>query len=394
MGTFNKWRLILQPNDSSPLQKYVPTDQHQFRGLFCSKPFKWFEVTGWDQTKRKGDVFLCCPSWLDVPIGSMESQAVEEIWNSPTAQKLRRSILDGSFEYCNADRCPFLQTVSGPVQAINEVSDPDLKRVISENLTVLPYGPREINCSYDKSCNLSCPTCRTEKIIEIEHEDEILAIQEKLKSQALHDAESIYVTGSGDAFGSPYFRQLIRTLNPDEMPRLKWIHLHTNGLLWTPENWKRIPERVRALIKTAEISIDAATPGTYAINRRGGNYEKLLKNLEFIASLRKAGPLESVTISMVVQENNFQEMVDFVWLGQRFGFDTVYFSQLVNWGTFTDEEYRRRAVHRRDHPRHSDFIEILNDDIFKELIVYLGNLTEILTKVDAPRGLPQGAIDG
>jgi MoaA/NifB/PqqE/SkfB family radical SAM enzyme len=306
----------------------------------------------------------------------MKSQSVKEIWNSPTAQKLRRSILDGSFEYCNATRCPFLQTVSGPVQTINEVSDPDLKKVISENITVLSYGPKEINCSYDKSCNLSCPSCRNEKIIEIELEDEILAIQEKLKSQALHDAETIYVTGSGDAFGSPYFRKLIRTLDPDEMPRLKRIHLHTNGLLWTPENWKRIPEQVRALITTAEISIDAATTGTYAINRRGGNFEKLLKNLEFIASLHKLGPLGSVTISMVVQENNIHEMVDFVRLGQRFGFDTVYFSQLVNWGTFTDEEYRRRAVHRREHPRHSEFIEVLKKDIFKEQIVYLGNLTE------------------
>ena len=38
-------------------------------------------------------------------------------------------------------------------------------------------------------------------------------------------------------------------------------------------------------------------------------------------------------------------MPDFLRLAQRIGADEVYFSQLVNWGTFSVEEYARRAVH-------------------------------------------------
>jgi pyruvate-formate lyase-activating enzyme len=343
--------------------------------LFCSKPFQWFEVSGW--YRPKGDVFLCCPTWLERPIGNIQSQTVEQIWNGKPAQEIRRSILDGTFEFCNRSRCPFLQTVSGPVQPVADVVDERLKDVIEKKVTKLPYGPREINCTYDKSCNLSCPSCRTELIVETEHKDEILAIQDKLKDQAFKDVEMLYITGSGDPFGSPFFYRLLRTLRRADVPRLRRLHLHTNAQLWTPRAWAGISDDVRPLIRSAEISIDAARAETYAVNRRRGNFERLLENLEFVSVLRRDGPLADVTISMVVQENNFPEMPEFVRLGKRLRFDTVYFSRLVNWGTFSDAEYRKRAVHQPPHPRYAELVELLQAEIFNDPIVNLGNLTEI-----------------
>jgi len=78
--------------------------------------------------------------------------------------------------------------------------------VIREGLTVLPYGPREVNCAHDRACNLSCPSCRTELIIKTSRREEILSIRRKLDNEALADAETLYITGSGDPFGSPLFR--------------------------------------------------------------------------------------------------------------------------------------------------------------------------------------------
>lgn len=345
--------------------------------LFCSKPFTWFEVSQGTEVDHKGDVYMCCPAWLDTSIGNLKNQSVDEIWNGKKAQNIRRSILDGSFEYCSASKCPFLQTVSGPVQLVEDVEDQDLQKVIEDKLVVLPKGPKEINCSYDRSCNLSCPTCREEVIVERENEEQILAIQQKIRSEALPDARFLYITGSGDPFGSPFFKKWLQTMEKAEMPNLDEIRLHSNAQLWTPAIWETIPDEVRPLIKSAEISIDAATSETYAINRRGGDFIKLLRNLEFISSLRQHGPLQSVTISMVVQENNFKEMPDFVRLGQRFGFDVVYFSQLVNWGTFSDAEFTSRAVHLPSHPKYSELVALLGDEIFNSPVANLGNLTEV-----------------
>lgn len=342
--------------------------------LFCSKPFEWFEVT---QLNGRGGVYLCCPSWLDTTVGNIQQKSVDDIWNGEEAQEIRRSILDGSFRYCNYKRCAFLQTESGPVQKIEDVTDRDLKAAVDGERTVLPYGPKKIICTYDQSCNLSCPSCREDVIVETEHEQKIVNIQDKLQSEALKDADYLHITGSGDPFGSPYFRKWLQTMNKEEMPKLKQLHLQTNAQLWTPRMWSTIPENIREVITSTDIGIDAASPETYSINRRGGNFEQLLKNLEFISTLRKNGPLKSLKISMVVQANNFREMPDFVKLGYRFGVDHIYFSQLVNWGTFSEKEFRDRAVHFLTHPTHSEFAHLLQDEIFERSKVNLGNLTEI-----------------
>jgi len=161
------------------------------------------------------------------------------------------------------------------------------------------------------------------------------------------------------------------------MPRLRAIRLQTNALLWTSEMWATIPRGIRELVRYADISIDAASPATYRTNRRGGNFEKLLENLVFVASLRTGGPLEWLGISMVVQENNFKEMRDFVHLGKRLGADTVYFQQLVNWGTFAETEFLSRSIHRASHPRHGELREILQEAIFDDPVCQLGNLSDL-----------------
>jgi len=342
--------------------------------LFCSKPFKWFEVSRWDE---EGDAFLCCPSWLSKPIGNLTRQSVAELWNGPVAQEIRASILDGSFRYCNGELCPYLQTTSGPVQRVEDLTDPELLEVLRHGKTRLEYGPRQINCSYDRSCNLSCPSCRTAVIVDVAGKDRILSIENRLRTEALSDAELLYITGSGDPFGSPFFRRWLQTMRLAEMPRLQTIRLHSNGLLWTPKMWATIDAGVRHLIRQAEISIDAAEAETYAVNRRGGSFDVLLRNLEFIAQLRMNGPLEWLGFSMVVQENNFEQMPAFVELGRRFGADTVYFGQLVDWGTFDSAELERRSVHRPSHPRHRELREILSHAAMDDPRVDLGNLTEL-----------------
>ena len=342
--------------------------------LFCSKPFTWFEIS---RGMREGDVFLCCPSWLDTPVGNLDDASVHEIWNGPAAQRIRESVLDGSFRYCSRERCPSLQTVTGPVQLARNVTDPLMRAIIDGEVTVLPYGPRDINCSYDRSCNLSCPSCRTQIIVETARRDQIRRIQQKVNDEALADAELLYITGSGDPFGSPFFRKWLRTMRRESMPKLRRIQFHTNATLWTPEMWETIAPDVRALVTSAQISIDAATPRTYAVNRRGGEFATLLRNLEFIATLRANGPLEWLELSMVVQDNNLNEMKDFVALGERFGVDRVAFSQIVNWGTFSEVEFQSRAVHVRAHPRYPALVEMLNDPVFDDPRVFLGNLSEL-----------------
>jgi hypothetical protein len=78
---------------------------------------------------------------------------------------------------------------------------------------------------------------------------------------------------------------------------------------------------------------------------------------------------------MVVQQNNFDEMIRFIEMGKRFHVDTVYSHHLVNWGTFSDQEFADRAIHLPNHPRHRELLEVLRDPVFEDPIVYVANLT-------------------
>jgi MoaA/NifB/PqqE/SkfB family radical SAM enzyme len=313
------------------------------------------------------------------PIGNIQHQSVDEIWNGEKAQEIRRSILDGSFKYCDRTRCPFLQTVSCEVQRVENVKDEELKTIIENQLTILPFGPREIDCSFDRSCNLSCPSCRAKVLIDSSHEYEIMNIQSRIEDQAMKDAHVLKISSSGDPFASPFYRKWLQTMNIIKMPNLKQILLHTNALLWTPEMWSTIPKATQEVVKSAIISIDAGRPVTYSINRQAGGFEKLLENLEFISILREQGPLKHVKISMVVQKNNFREMPDFLQIGKRFNFDSVFFSRLENWGTFSEEDYLDRAVHLPGHPLNPEFIDMLKNYISSDPTVHKGNLTALLS---------------
>jgi len=335
----------------------------------CTNPFEWFEI------HPDGRVFLCCPAWLKVPAGNLLETSVDGIWNGEAARQLRRSILDGSFGRCNRKRCPRLPAGAAPVRPLDEVEDAEVREAIRAKRTVLDYGPKKLNLCYDRSCNLACPSCRSGWLNAAGAERErVEKLTERLVGGAGAGAEILTLSGLGDPFGSAALLGLLRSFRSEDFPRLRRIDLHTNGQLWDEAMWRGLPA-VHPFVKATEISVDAASAATYALNRRGGDFDRLLRNLDFLATLPIA-----LKLSFVVQANNYREMPAFVDLGRRYG-SSLYFSQLVNWGTFSREEFRARAVHLPDHPEHPAFIGILRR-LAGMPAVDLGNLRPLL----APEG--------
>ena len=75
----------------------------KYYDFFCALPFEHFEVN------VHGDVYVCCPARLRKVIGNLKEQSIAEIWNSSAIQDIRSSILDGSYKYCNYQKCGVLQ---------------------------------------------------------------------------------------------------------------------------------------------------------------------------------------------------------------------------------------------------------------------------------------------
>ena len=126
---------------------------------FCGRPWEFLEIH--DDGGLK--VYNCCPNWVNHnDLGKMNYDTnFENIWNGEKSKEFRKSILDGSFKYCNRTECPMIQNGSLPDK--NDIRDGKhgeyYKKIIEDNV-LISENADFINLCYDVSCNLKCPSCR------------------------------------------------------------------------------------------------------------------------------------------------------------------------------------------------------------------------------------------
>ena len=61
-------------------------------------------------------------------------------------------------------------------------------------------------------------------------------------------------------------------------------------------------------------------------------------------------------------------------------FHSVDFQLVINWGTWSESDYRQKAIWKSDHPLYREFLEVLKDPIFNNPKVRLGNVAGVLTQ--------------
>lgn len=343
---------------------------------FCSRPFDYFEIGRTIETAGKTQSYLCCPAWVPVDLGDPAKTTIDEIWNSEKIQDIRKSIHDGSYKYCVKNLCPLISSNSLPDK--NDVEDPYLKDIIENETTKLSKGPRTLNFSNDRSCNLTCPSCRPGKIMLTSgpEYDTMVDLHESVIEQTLKDLEWMLFSSTGDPFASKMHRKMLLSIDGKNYPDLK-IQFTTNGLLLTPSMWKNL-HRIHNNIESIYISVDAARPETYRQTRRDGKLEDLLPNIIFLTEERKKGTFAYIELDFVVQTLNFREMKEFVLLGKELGVDRVLFQKISDWETYENDEFKAHAVHSEEHPYNKEFMDLLKDPIFKDPIVNMGNCSQYL----------------
>lgn len=348
-------------------------------GKFCYFPFQHVEIMhGWgdrnDGDIGYGNVHVCCMSLVSKPVGNYLEQSMEEIWNSKTAQDIRHSILDGSYKYCNHQLCPLIQS-----DTLTNVSDlnEQWSEVVANKQVVVSSLPQRYLLCFDRSCNLSCPSCRTHKIVHGQGKefDKATYLTEKLIedlfSKPHNNVVKLMITGSGDPFASKVYRRLIESINGADFPNLQ-LDLFTNGVLLTPEQWQKL-ERVHQNIAMISISIDAATAETYK-KVRGGDWSQLMENMSFLGELLKTGQIKNFETNFVVQKTNYHEMAQFVRLCNSKNVQAINFSPLVDWKTWESKEFKDQCVWRQDHPLLPNLINELRSPELSHPSVRLGAL--------------------
>lgn len=381
------------------------TEEELLKTHVCLQPFRHIELL-------KTNASLCCPTWLTKLLTYEKDENGDynyDVWNSQGAQEIRKSVLDGSYKYCDKNLCPHLNTLLSTGKSTGMFARTDSPTVEEikmhgqqqfhfpftdndgieiDNDPIVKTTPGSINFTFDRSCNFKCPSCRLETIMEKpEQVKEIDKIIDFINSDYSKDCRRIVITGSGDPFSSKSFRRFMFEFDPKKWPKLKTVYLVTNGKLFNKKNWDMM-KNIQPYITEVEISIDAGAKNTYENKTRiGGHWETLIENLKFISTI---DTIESLRISYIVQKDNYKEMslcADLIYdiFKERIQDKksnkktTLFFGRISKWSHMTDKDMELKDVANPLHPNHFDFIRYLKEVYgYKNKMYIQSNLTSLL----------------
>lgn len=308
----------------------------------------------------EGKSSCCCTTFLNIQLDNVFENTMEKVWNSYTHRALCLSSENKTYSFCNKNMCPFF---------IGKEANGDY--ALEKKYDEMTEKPKVVAIGYDTTCNLKCVTCRKDyKIIKGDAAQKLMDYSRRITDSMLDNCQFLIAAGSGEVFLSSAYKSLYMSEKCNE---IKYIRLLTNGTLFTPDRWTEFKENKSGKI-IITVSIDAATPETYE-KIRGGNFLQLKENMKFASELRKRGELSYFRINFVVQKNNYQEMVDFVKWGMELGVDEVFFTKILNWSTYTEDEFKEISMMEEDGVTPKKELQvILEDPIMKNKIVDLGTI--------------------
>lgn len=320
----------------------------------CNYPHKYLLVDYFD-----GTVWVC--PWMAREhgiIGNMLESSLEDVWHGEEAENIRLKTASGDFSYCRITACPFLQNDSLP-----DLCDSEIKKIC-----VTAPTPKFINLAHDYICNLSCETCRPSPFTPPKNYGDRIKKINNLLAPFLDRADTISLSGHGDPFASPYMLRLMMDMCPKSTDTT--INLETNGVLFTPQNWKKISHLANVHLNVI-ITVNSFDEFTYKHISRGGNYTALMKNLHFISGLRQEGYIKKLELAMVIQDRNFRQMPEFAATClSRYACDRVLLRPVYQWGTMPDHVYWFKDVLNPMHPYHPEYLELLDHPALSDPRVY------------------------
>jgi radical SAM protein with 4Fe4S-binding SPASM domain len=292
--------------DTLKFYKYTPVKKPMYKGKFCRLPFDTLQID------QDGDVQLCdCQLHMPYTIGNIYKNSLQDIWLGEAADRVRQAVADEDFTYCNWN-CAKLVTLPKRPAVLPVVQD----------------FPRIIKLDMDRSCNLKCPSCREDVIME-KHSDTInkqIELYESIKQWALANPNKpirLIPVGSGDVFASHSGLAFLKSLQDYPHNNLKLV-ITTNGTLINRN--QALLDNINHLIGSFTISIDASTPETYA-QVRGGDWDELLLGLDFVKNNLK----RPVTFNFCIQKKNYHEVESFAAFANQFNAGINY-QKILDWG--------------------------------------------------------------
>ena len=310
--------------------------------MFCSNPFTHAELY------QNGDVYFCCPPFTDYfGIGNLYENSFDELWNGVRAKEFREKILKGDFSLC-MDICD------------KKSSNCDINTGYTE--TVNEY-PSYVTASIDNACNVMCTICRDKRYHVKYNKKEAEKEIETIWLPIFKNAKTIRFGCSGESFAS-YKEAMLIKKTAEKYPDVKF-HIHTNGILGNEKVLKEL--NIYDRIEHLSVSVHAASKDTYKKIVRGGDFKKVLANLELYSKMKQEGRINDFRMVFCVYTENYKEMPDFAKMAAKYNSKAVFWGLRVTEKTKLGDNFDKYSVTNPGNKYHQDFLEVLKNPVFKEL---------------------------
>lgn len=315
---------------------------------------------GWEYAQiwsKEGEVSVCSWGALNYKpsIGRLSEKSIEEIWHGDDAKIFRESLLDGSYRFCEKEKCPW-------------IANGTLEEHMIEVDGVADY-PAEVSLSYERMCNYDCTCCETRNYTEGKEpdaEEKRNKIENELK-KFIDNVHTISANGRGELFTSPHIMKMLAEWKPNRPGEEIHVVLETNGSLFDEAHWKKIENLGQYDLKVS-ITLMGIKEDTYQF-LSGCKYpiSKMIDNLKFVSELRKKGIVNDYEIGTVIQERNFREMPELTRRCiEEFGVDRVRHRPYFPWGEkYTPTEKWFFDIRNPFHPYYPEYKKIFTDPIFQ-----------------------------
>lgn len=327
-------------------------DKNKF---ICNMPFHNAEIKG------NGDVYVCCPEWNPMIIGNLLKDDLKTIWTGEKANAIRQSMWDKSFKYCNHRTCPAMLAGHAPY-----IID---RKVFKDPQSNYPF---RMSFSIDNTCNLECPSCRVSKILTSTSSFQKSALRvmknifDVIFEKPHTDEVFLTMDGAGEIFHSSVYRQLFENTpefrDLENWPNVKFV-LCTNGTMMTPKIQNKY-DYILDRSSDFRFSIDAGNEESYKIVRKGGDWNMLWDNINYLYENRISKMRQGCwSFNLILQKDNYESLPELVAIANSYEVKPeIYITNILQWDEriISNERFAQVAVWQKNHPEHENMKKILN----------------------------------
>lgn len=287
-------------------------------------------------------------------LGNLRDNTMSEIYNSETAKHFRQTLIDGTYDYCNEENCPYMA---------NDILESQLIEIDE-----IPEYPEIISLAYDRRCNYHCTCCisrcddKMDPIVQEKIENEIRVVLPYVKIFSAN--------GLGEFFVSDSMMKLVSEWKPENINGAEF-RLESNGSLFTLENWEKIKNIGNASLRVA-LTVHSFDEAAYQyLSGTKLKIDRIIENLKFVKRLREEGKINYLEIATVVQERNFRTLPEFIdRCLNEFGADRVRVRRFLPEKAMDENMEWFFDIRNPLHPYHQEYLEIMKHPIFNDSHVF------------------------